>query len=54
MNKKEIQANRTEQPLADEGFTNNLADLPVTTEQETQVVGGRSWTLHKGVDNPDV
>jgi len=48
----EIQANSSEQPSPDERGTNNLADLPVTTENETQLTGGqRPWTLHKAVDN---
>lgn len=31
-----------------------LADLSVSTEEEAQVIGGRPWTYHKVVDNPDI
>ncbi len=42
MKKKEneIQANSSEQQPAEEQPTNKLPDLPVATEQETQVVAG--------------
>ncbi len=55
MNQKEIQTKRSEQTLDDARNTNDLTDLPVTAEQEKQVVAGqRPWTLHKAVDNPDL
>ena len=53
MNQK-TQAKSSEQSSDDALNTTNMADLPVTVEQETQVAGGRPWTIHKAVDNPDL
>lgn len=46
--------NHNETTLSDGDDKAQLAVLPVTTDQEAQVMGGRPWTLHKGIDNPDL